>query len=55
MKNSKQKQNDFRKSDDNSLKEILSKKVSTLVGGILIGGVALLFLLILLIIWLGSK
>lgn len=40
------------KAEQGSLKELMQKKVSTLLGGIIIGGVALLFLLTLLIIWL---
>lgn len=48
--------NDTQKKDltksENTLKSVMSKKVSTLIGGLLVGGVTLLFLLTLLIIWL---
>lgn len=40
------------KAEQSSWKELMQKNVSTLLGGIIIGGVALLFLLTLLIIWL---
>ncbi len=53
MKDSEKK--DYNSTDETSLKEILSRKVSTLVGGLVVGGVALLLLLTILIIWLASK
>lgn len=39
---------------NSSFKELMQKNVSTLIGGILIGGVTLIFLLTLLIIWLAK-
>ncbi len=43
------------KAEQASFKEIMQRNVSTLLGGIVVGGVALVFLLTLLIIWLASK
>lgn len=45
---------ELKEEKENSFKDLMLKKVSTLVGGILIGGVTLIFLLTLLIIWLAK-
>ena len=45
---------ELKEEKENSFKDLMLKKVSTLVGRILIGGVTLIFLLTLLIIWLAK-